>query len=208
MILTADVSSTGAIWFDGRYLCSSPATEDKDRCVIFYNHSCHTVESIDICKAHLHINEMSGAQLPERALMSCSWDPLHYHTSVPHNMSYYTTKCWRVKYHNISLNHPPLLFLCLGVQCVYWWWCGSLATHCDGWWMLKGVSADSFIMPGVISIHREQHTEAEELLSKILETSRVVTSNTVGSTFCTVCLGFLDPFFLSCVSPNLSPSLL
>lgn len=37
--------------------------------------------------------------------------------------------------------------------------------------MLIGVSADSFIMPGVVSIHRQQHAAAEELLRKTLETS-------------------------------------
>lgn len=91
------------------------------------------------------------------------------------------------------------------VQCVYWWRCGSLTTRCDGWLMSKGVSADSFIMPRVILIHREQHAAAEELFSKILETKLLYpsVSTTVGSTFCTVCRGFPNPLFLClpwCVS--------
>lgn len=150
---------------------------------------------MDISKVHLYINEMSRVQ----CVKGCS----HFHfcankrNIIPqYHMSCYTPKHWRVKYYTIKLNHLPLSFLSLSVHCVYWWCCGSLTAHSGGWLMVNRVSADSFIMPGVILIYREQHTATEELFSKILNQSRMLT----------VCLGFWIQFYLFCLpSASLHP---
>lgn len=60
IILTTDVNSTGAIWFDGRDLQSSnPATKDKEAHYQFHNHSSVTYSWVDIYSVHLCINETS-----------------------------------------------------------------------------------------------------------------------------------------------------
>ena len=51
-ILTTDVNSTGAIWFDGRFMCYNPTAKDKDGCSNFHNHSCHTVGCVDTPTYH------------------------------------------------------------------------------------------------------------------------------------------------------------
>lgn len=47
---TTDLNTIGVMWCDGGYLWDNPATEDKDGCSHFHNHSCHSVDCMDISR--------------------------------------------------------------------------------------------------------------------------------------------------------------
>lgn len=116
-----------------------------------------------------------------------------YYTSVPHKVSQSVDRQPEPS--------PPLHLLWLSESKV----CidgggGSPTTHCCGWLMLNRVSADSFIMPGVIWIHSEQHAAAEELFSKILETKLLSLLHSWAHTLYSV-LVFLRSNIFCLVSP-------